>query len=169
MWLQPGSWLSGPWWLVAAMRPTVSLWWWFAHGWNISKRTRILRTREHCRLGWLVVVCVGVRGGTLLGCRSTSSAPWWVLVVGSSWNIIEVRGLWVVGGVGGLLFVNYIVDVSIFERRAFYDRYLVTGSLLWGSGGGCGGGCVVCIFDDYLCCVAYKLLRAHGGCLGIRS
>ena len=73
------------------------------------------------------------------------------------------------GGVGGLLFVNYIVDASIFERRAFYDRYLVTGSLLWGSGGGCGGGCVVCIFDDYLCCVAYKLLRAHGGCLGIRS
>ena len=58
-------------------------------------------------------------GGTLLGCRSTSSAPWWVLVVGSSWNIIEVRGLWVVGGVGGLLFVNYIVDASIFERRAW--------------------------------------------------
>ena len=43
-----------------------------------------------------------------------------------TWNIIEVRGLWVVGGVGGLLFVNYIVDASIFERRAFYDRYLVT-------------------------------------------
>ena len=43
----------------------------------------------------------------------------WVVVVGSSWNIIEVRGLWVVGGVGGLLFVNYIVDASIFERRAW--------------------------------------------------
>ena len=25
--------------------------------------------------------------------------------------------LWVGGGVGGLLFVNYIVDASIFERR----------------------------------------------------
>ena len=92
----------------------------------------------------------------------------WVLVVGSSRNTTEASGCWW-GGVGGLLFVNYIVDASIFERRAFYDRYLVTGSLLWGSGGGCGGGCVVCIFDDYLCCVAYKLLRAHGGCLGIRS
>ena len=66
----------------------------------------------------LWVVCGGGCGGTLLGCRSTSPASWWVLVVGSSWNIIEVRGLWVVGGVGGLLFVNYIVDASIFERRA---------------------------------------------------
>lgn len=35
---------------------------------------------------------------------------------------------WVVGGVGGLLFVNYIVDASIFERRAFDDRVLVTAS-----------------------------------------
>ena len=103
------------------------------------------------------MVCVGVRGGTLLGCRSTSYVGWFPGTL--------THPLWWVCGVGGLLFVNYIVDASIFERRAFYDRYLVTGSLLWGS----GGGCVVCIFDDYLCCVAYKLLRAHGGCLGIRS
>ena len=93
----------------------------------------------------------------------------WVVVVGYYLEHHYYRCELVMGGVGGLLFVNYIVDASIFERRAFYDRYLVTGSLLWGSGGGCGGGCVVCIFDDYLCCVAYKLLRAHGGCLGIRS
>ena len=30
-----------------------------------------------------------------------------------------------------MLFVNYIVDASIFERRAFYDRYLVTASVKW--------------------------------------
>ena len=40
------------------------------------------------------------------------------MVVGSSRNTTEAGGLWVVGGVGGLLFVNYIVDASIFERRA---------------------------------------------------
>lgn len=41
----------------------------------------------------------------------------WVLVVGSSRNTTEASGCWW-GGVGGLLFVNYIVDASIFERRA---------------------------------------------------
>ena len=115
MWLQPGSWLSGPWWLVAAMRPTLSLWWWFAHGWNINRRTYEPRTRERSRLQWLCLVCGGGCGGTLLGCRSTSPTPCgcWLLV--TSWNTTEAFG-W--GGVGGLLFVNYIVDASIFERRA---------------------------------------------------
>ena len=61
------------------------------------------------------VKCGGGCGGTLLGCRSTSPTPCgcWLLV--SSWNTTEAFG-W--GGVGGLLFVNYIVDASIFERRA---------------------------------------------------
>lgn len=76
-------------------------------------------------------------GGTLLGCRSTSPAPLGVVVVG--YFLGHHRSpLWVGGGVGGLLFVNYIVDASIFERRAFYDLYLVAGALLWGAGGGCG-------------------------------
>ena len=38
----------------------------------------------------------------------------WVLVVGSSRNTTEASGCWW-GGVGGLLFVNYIVDASIFD------------------------------------------------------
>ena len=54
----------------------------------------------------------------------------WLVVVGSSRNTTEASGCWW-GGVGGLLFVNYIVDASIFERRAFYDRYLVTASVKW--------------------------------------
>ena len=32
--------------MVAATHPTVSLWWWFAHGWNINRRTYEPRTRE---------------------------------------------------------------------------------------------------------------------------
>ena len=32
----------------------------------------------------------------------------------SSWNTTEAGGCWW-GGVGGLLFVNYIVDASIFD------------------------------------------------------
>ena len=132
MWLQPGSWLSGPWWLVAAMRPTLSLWWWFAHGWNINRRTDLTPhtgTPQHHVVGGVWWWC----GGTLLGCRSTSSArmslvggsvriSWvgvWVVVVGYYLEHHYYRCELVMGGVGGLLFVNYIVDASIFERRAW--------------------------------------------------
>lgn len=125
------------------------------------------RTREPLGSICPWVVC---GGGVVAHCwvvDQQAQHPWWVVVVGYFLEHHRSR-LWVVGGVGGLLFVNYIVDASIFERRA-----VVTVAWCWfsfgGSGGGCGCGCVVCIFDDYLCCVAYKLLRAHGGCLGIRS
>ena len=75
----------------------------------------------------------------------------WVLVVGSSRNTTEASGCWW-GGVGGLLFVNYIVDASIFERRASVIVFILFG-------GGCGCWCVVCIFDDYLCfiCVVWRI------------
>ena len=115
MWLHPATDCSG-WCLVAATHPTLLLWWWLAHGWNINRRTCEPRAREpHDTMLW--VVCGGGCGGTLLGCRSTSPAPCgcWLLV--SSWNTTEAGGCWW-GGVGGLLFVNYIVDASIFERRA---------------------------------------------------
>ncbi len=104
-------------------------------------------------LGWCVVVVWWHIVGLSINKPSTRGG-WWLLV--TSWDMTEAPWCGVVGGVGGLLFVNYIVDASIFERRA-------CALSLWGCG------CVVCIFDDYLCCVAYKLLRAHGGCLGIRS
>ena len=117
-----------------------------AHGWNISKRTRILRTREHCWLGWLVVVCVGVRGGTLLGCRSTSYVGWFPGAL--------THPLWWVCGVGGLLFVNYIVDASIFDAACIWSHvdhgrgvfgFLVV--VVWWV-------CVVCSLMIVLCCVA---------------
>ena len=50
---------------------------------------------------------MGVRGGTLLGCRSTSYVGWFPGAL--------THPLWWVCGVGGLLFVNYIVDASIFD------------------------------------------------------
>lgn len=67
-------------------------------------------------------------------------------------------------GVGGLLFVNYIVDASIFDAAHRDPMGLV---FFWEVGS--VGGCVVCSLMIVLCCVAYKLLRAHGGCLGIKS
>ncbi len=115
-----------------------------AHGWNISKRTRCALTREHGRTRVPVVVLGWRRGGTLLGCRSTRQC--WLV----SRSITRLGWLSWWGGVGGLLFVNYIVDASIFDAAHLE-------------------GCVVCSLMIYLCCVAYKLLRAHGGCLGIRS
>ena len=80
-----------------------------AHGWNISKRTRCSLTREHDRTRVLVVVLGWWCGGTLLGCRSTR---WCWLVSRSTTKLWSVLGGC---GVGGLLFVNYIVDASIFD------------------------------------------------------
>ena len=99
------------------------------------------------------VVCGGGCGGTLLGCRSTSPAPRFGVVVvgfflGYRWGPL----VGVVGGVGGLLFVNYIVDASIFERRAFYDCFLVAGFLsgCWWWGVVVG---VWCVFLMIICVV----------------
>ena len=50
------------------------------------------------------------------------------------------------------------------------DRYIAGRGLFW-SGGGCGGGCWW-LFENYTVDASIfvvKLLRAHGGCLGIRS
>ena len=80
-----------------------------AHGWNISKRTRCSLTREHDRTRVLVVVLGWWRGGTLLGCRSTR----WCWLVSRSTTKLGRLFWW--GGAGGLLFVNYIVDASIFD------------------------------------------------------
>ena len=44
MWLQPIT--KGGWSMVAAIHPASVLWWWFAHGWNINRRTYEPRTRE---------------------------------------------------------------------------------------------------------------------------
>ena len=80
-----------------------------AHGWNISKRTRCALTREHGRTRVLVVVLGWWRGGTLLGCRSTR----WCWLVSRSMVKLGWLSWW--GRAGGLLFVNYIVDASIFD------------------------------------------------------
>ena len=72
----------------------------------------------------------------------------WVLVVGSSRNTTEAGGCWW-GGVGGLLFVNYIVDASIFERRAQMIAVLL---VPLGSGGGVVVG-VWCVFLMIICVV----------------
>ena len=68
-------------------------------------------------------------------------------------------GVWLVGC---LLFVNCIVDASVLNVLAAprVEMHLVVPS---GAGGVFLCGVVLCV----LCVV--KLLRAHGGCLGIRS
>ena len=77
----------------------------------------------------------------------------WVLVVGSSRNTTEAGGCWW-GGVGGLLFVNYIVDASIFDAACIWSHddhgrgvfgFLVV--VVWWV-------CVVCSLMIVLCCVA---------------
>ena len=130
---------------VAGTHTPTTDWWGVvdAHGWNISKRTHCSPVRERCQL-MLVVVSGWWCGGTLLGCRSTR----WCWLVSRSMVKLGWLSWW--GRAGGLLFVNYIVDASIFDAAHLE-------------------GCVVCSLMIYLCCVAYKLLRAHGGCLGIRS
>ena len=58
---------------------------------------------------WVWVVLGWWCGGTLLGCRSTRQC--WLVSRG-----IAKHGRCLCGcGVGGLLFVNYIVDASIFD------------------------------------------------------
>ena len=84
---------------------------------------------------------MGVRGGTLLGCRSTSYVGWFPGTLS--------HPLWWVCGVGGLLFVNYIVDASIFERRAQMIAVLL---VPLGSGGGVVVG-VWCVFLMIICVV----------------
>ena len=117
--------------------------WWVFCSWVEYQQADTDTTHTGTLPAWMVGggVC-GVRGGTLLGCRSTSYVGWFPGTL--------THPLWWVCGVGGLLFVNYIVDASIFDAAHLE-------------------GCVVCSLMIYLCCVAYKLLRAHGGCLGIRS
>lgn len=80
-----------------------------AHGWNISKRTCCSLTREHLGPSVVLVVSGVWCGGTLLGCRSTRRVGWFPAASPSA------DGCLCGCGVGGLLFVNYIVDASIFD------------------------------------------------------
>ena len=111
-----------------------------AHGWNISKRTRCSLTREHDRTRVLVVVLGWWCGGTLLGCRSTSYVGWFPGALS--------HPLWWVCGVGGLLFVNYIVDASIFDAACIWSHVDHGRGVFWIPG--CGGVVGVCgvFFDD---------------------
>ena len=83
---------------------------------------------------------MGVRGGTLLGCRSTSYVGWFPGTL--------THSLWWVCGVGGLLFVNYIVDASIFDAACIWS-HRDHGLRFFGTVG-CGGVVGVCgvFFDD---------------------
>ena len=81
-----------------------------------------------------------------------------------------------VGCVVGLLFENYIVNASIFIRSNFLENELnlergAAGFCLSFGGVGAGGvsfhGSLDKVFFDLF--VVVKFLRAHGGCLGIRS
>ena len=99
---------------------------------------------------WVVDQQTRHRGGAGTGREAGSGVPgplveWWC------WWLVGFRSVmiaWCVprgGGVGGLLFVNYIVDASIFVRRAPFGCW---------SPSGVGGGCVVCSLMIILCCVA---------------
>ena len=72
----------------------------------------------------------------------------WVVVVGYYLEHHYYRCELVMGGVGGLLFVNYIVDASIFDAACIWSH---RDHGLWFFGTvGCGGVVGVCgvFFDD---------------------
>ena len=101
--------------------------------------------------------------GTLLGPEATGPGFWpWDFVSGSPAAPITRLSVCGVCGVG-LLFENYIVDASILYKKQF-PRYLEPGSgrtLVW----------LVSWFSRVSLFLIFvvKFLRAHGGCLGIRS
>ena len=121
--------------------------WWVFCSWVEYQQADTDTTHTGTLPAWMVGggVC-GVRGGTLLGCRSTSYVGWFPGTL--------THPLWWVCGVGGLLFVNYIVDASIFDAACIWSHddhgrgvfgFLVV--VVWWV-------CVVCSLMIVLCCVA---------------
>jgi hypothetical protein len=104
--------------------------------------------RAWCGGDWVGTQLVGVMGfvGTLLGPETTSSAS--VCAVGSVWM-----------GVG--------VGVSALPRSRVYRSILRGGCLVLVCGRGVGLLFENCTVDASI--FVAKFLRAHGGCLGIRS
>ena len=111
-------------------------------------------------------------GPATMSCRARSGAPFLWGVLGflvflslpsawcsSFWGVL--CGVWGLG----LLFENYIVDASILRHAPVFGRVCVDSNFFEGPWPFVGRGSLELSF---LICVV-KFLRAHGGCLGIRS
>ena len=78
--------------------------------------------------------------------------------------------LWVCGVCGvGLLFENYIVDASILYKKQFPRLMNLDLAALLMPFGVLGCGWLLWFSREMFLIFVVKFLRAHGGCLGIRS
>ena len=126
--------------------------------------------------GTLVVCGCRVVFGTLLGPEATGPGRvcfsrvvcFWFPGCTVSHGFLRLRGVCGVCGTG-LLFENYIVDASIFYKKQF-PRYLnLDLAVLWHLSGCCGVVGFCGSLEKMFLIFVVKFLRAHGGCLGIRS